>query len=686
MKPMHTPELLAPAGNLETALAAYDAGADAVYGGLGRFNARERAENFTFDSLGRLIGEAHRNGRKVYLTLNTLIKECELGEVAEYLAELTVLGPDALIIQDPGILRLARQFFPSLPLHASTQMGIHNRAGLAMAAQLGITRVILERQVTLDELRSMAAVSPVELEVFLHGSLCCSLSGRCLLSSVQGGWSGNRGKCKQPCRRFYETGRTAGFLLSPRDLYGVPLLPELRRIGVASLKIEGRLRSPDYVWKTVRAYRMLLDAPVEPPPEVLAEAERLLASTATRRPSAGFFRGTGQRQVIDPERFGAYGNVVAEVIARNRRGILIRSSGRMHLGDRLRLVSPDGGDGSSFSLIRMEARNREVLKIPAGGECFIPGDFSAAAGWRLCKIGENGFDFSRRASSLPEFRQPVSLKIFASAQMWRGEIAGVDGVLWQEKTDFAAADKRPLTAAGVERCFAEGVPSPWRAESVTVQVDGDFFVPASALKTLRRQFWESVSPQLDPDTAKRAAAAALGPFFQAWWGTAGSEEIADPRNGAAVIPAFVPEGDVVRWQQQIRQWYQNGIRRFVAAGLHSFEFLRGYPGVEIIGAFPLPAANSEAVRLLAEIGCVAAEMAPELESGARQKLLAKSPIPLYQGDDPPLLVTRIDLKPGMWHDSRGAAFRVVADPLESCTKLYAASPGTQQQFRDGGWK
>lgn len=255
------PELLAPAGNLETALAAFDAGADAVYGGLAKFNARERAANFSAADLGRLLDYAHSRGRRVYLTFNTLLKESELGEAAEFLAELAKLRPDALIVQDLAVIRLCRSYFPELVLHASTQMGIHNSAGIAAAARRGIARVILERQVTLEELRAMAESSPVELEVFVHGSLCCSLSGRCLLSSALGGWSGNRGKCKQPCRRRYRAEGAEGFLLSPRDLSAVSLIPEFRRLGIASLKVEGRLRSPDYVWKTVRAYRMLLDGP-----------------------------------------------------------------------------------------------------------------------------------------------------------------------------------------------------------------------------------------------------------------------------------------------------------------------------------------------------------------------------------------------------------------------------------------
>ena len=417
----NVPELLAPAGNLETALAAFDAGADAVYGGLAKFNARERAANFSPDELGKLLRYAHGNGRRVYLTFNTLLREEELDEAAEFLAELARLRPDALIVQDLAVVELCRNYFPQLVLHASTQMGIHNSAGVAAAAALGIRRVILERQLTLEELRRIAAASPVELEVFVHGSLCCSLSGRCLLSSALGGWSGNRGKCKQPCRRSYEAGKRRGFLLSPKDLEGGDLLPEFRRLGIASLKVEGRLRGPEYVWKTVHAYRMLLDSPEDPAVE--EEARQLLRSTATRRPSSGFFRREEWKTLIDSERPGVFGVRVGTVGKVSRSGLSVRTEGRLHLGDRLRLVPPDGGEGNTFSLISLRFRGADTVRVRAGVECFLPGEFAAAPGFLLYKIGENGFDFSRRASTLPAGRQAVAVTLRCSATRWGGSTA-----------------------------------------------------------------------------------------------------------------------------------------------------------------------------------------------------------------------------------------------------------------------
>ena len=259
-KTIKIPELLAPAGNLLAGITAFDAGADAVYAGLSKFNARERSENFSLNDMSRLIAYGHKNSRKVYIALNTLIKEQELPEIVEILAELGRMRPDGVIVQDLGVLRIIREYFPSLEIHASTQMGIHNSAGLKLAEEMGVKRVILERQVTFNELKAMQKSSPLELEVFVHGALCCSLSGQCLFSSWLGGWSGNRGKCKQPCRRRFYGDKGNGFFFSTQDLSTLDLVHNFKQLGISSLKIEGRLRKPDYIQNAVAAYRLLLDA------------------------------------------------------------------------------------------------------------------------------------------------------------------------------------------------------------------------------------------------------------------------------------------------------------------------------------------------------------------------------------------------------------------------------------------
>ena len=198
------PELLAPAGNLETALTAYKSGADAVYFGLEAYNARIPAENFSVRDMSRLAAYAKRHGKKYYVTFNTLIKQSELEDAVVQLETISRYEPDAVIVQDIGIVHMIRELFPMMPIHSSTQMGIHNSAGVEVAGDLGIERVILERQITFEELETIVSRSSIEIEIFVHGALCYAVSGRCYWSSYLGGKSGLRGRCVQPCRRQYQ--------------------------------------------------------------------------------------------------------------------------------------------------------------------------------------------------------------------------------------------------------------------------------------------------------------------------------------------------------------------------------------------------------------------------------------------------------------------------------------------------
>ena len=338
MSRKNIPELLAPAGNLECALAAFESGADAVYAGLSKFNAREKSDNFTFEQMSRLSYYAGRHKKNIYLTLNTLVKERELEEIYRDLDMISSLNIDAVIVQDIGIIRMLRTFFPEIPVHASTQMGIHNSEGVKQAQRMGISRVILERQVTIDELEMISAVSPLELEVFIHGALCCSLSGNCLFSSWIGGWSGNRGKCKQPCRRRYHS-RTEGngFYFSTRDLYTLDMIPRLKKSGVTSLKIEGRLKSADYVSRTVSAYRMILDAPDGAENDLMGRAKTILAGSAGRKWSSGFYTNESLKTVVDHTSIGVSGQLCGELVDVSGRGITVKVSREIRTGDRLRI-------------------------------------------------------------------------------------------------------------------------------------------------------------------------------------------------------------------------------------------------------------------------------------------------------------------------------------------------------------
>ncbi len=643
-------ELLSPAGNLETALAAFDGGADAVYCGLGRFNARERAENFTPDTFGKLLEFARCNDKKIYLTLNTLVWEKELGMLFEQLLFLEKFPPDALIVQDPGIVGIVRKYFPQLPLHASTQMGIHNSAGVKIAEKLNFKRVILERQITLDELRQIARSTTLELEVFLHGSLCCSLSGRCLLSNHLYGESGNRGRCKQPCRRAF-SGKAGNDLriLSPADLAGNSILDELDKLKIASLKIEGRLRTPDYIWKTARAYRILLDNPGDH--DAVKEAENLFRTVPGRRNSTGFYFSKEWKNLISPALSGTFGECAATVKKVIRAGMMVKVLTSLHLGDRLRVMPVNGGEGESFTLAALENNRKEKLIRGRSGETlFIPGSFHAASGYEIRRIGENGFDFSRRSAALPPYRRRLEMKIFASPEKWQAEIHGINAV-WEEKTAFAPAEKVPLTEETLQTVFAEALPDGFYAGKIDIELQGNFFVPAGILKSLRRNCWEFFTPHLAQKDFFAGQTEKMEDFYAETNPAEISVKSSSPLpENCFIIPPFIPENQLHEVKNKISAAYRAGCRDFAATGWHAFELLENLKdNVTIHAVYPFHISNSFAVKLANSLGANTISITPECESESAELLKNISPLPVKNNTAPiPLLVSRLPLTKGVW--------------------------------------
>src|SRR5438067_13504324 len=262
------PELLAPAGDHNCVRAAVENGADAVYFGLNTgFNARARAKNFDVADLPRLMAELHRRGLAGYVTLNTLVFTSELEQVENLVRQIATAGADAVLVQDLGLVRLIRAVCAELPIHASTQMTLTSSQTISAAAELGVSRVVLARECSLDEIRRIRRETEMPLEVFVHGALCVAYSGQCLTSESLGGRSANRGQCAQACRLPYDLvcdGRDVDlgqqkYLLSPQDLAAYDLVPQLIEAGVCSFKIEGRLKTPEYVANIVRHYRQAID-------------------------------------------------------------------------------------------------------------------------------------------------------------------------------------------------------------------------------------------------------------------------------------------------------------------------------------------------------------------------------------------------------------------------------------------
>lgn len=282
-------EILSPAGSPEAVRAAVCAGANAVYLGYGSFNARRNARNFTEEELAEAVSYCHLRGVKLYLTLNTLATDREMAQAAEHAVRASRAGVDAVLVQDLGIVRVLRQVAPDLPVHASTQMSIHNLDGVKAAADLGITRAVLARELSGKDIAYICQHSPIEIETFVHGALCMCHSGQCYMSSVIGGRSGNRGLCAQPCRLTYGWGDLAdSYPLSLKDMSLAGHLQELEQMGVASIKIEGRMKRPEYVWVVTKVYADALREGRDPTRE---ELRRLQNAFSRQGFTDGYFVG-----------------------------------------------------------------------------------------------------------------------------------------------------------------------------------------------------------------------------------------------------------------------------------------------------------------------------------------------------------------------------------------------------------
>lgn len=268
-------ELLSPAGGREALNAAVQNGADAVYLGEKSFSARQSADNFDFDELKNAVKYAHERGTKIYLAMNTLVNHAECAKFEKGVENAAKAGVDALIIQDFGGAEIARRVCPSLHIHASTQMSAHNEKDVEALLERGFTRVVLARELKMEEIQKIYSNTKASLEVFVHGALCVCVSGQCLMSSFIGGRSGNRGRCAQPCRQMYTVNGKRGYFLSPRDLCLVDEIKSLDEIGVDSLKIEGRMKSPEYVATVTGIYRKYLDSRIRASKEDIKELEKV---------------------------------------------------------------------------------------------------------------------------------------------------------------------------------------------------------------------------------------------------------------------------------------------------------------------------------------------------------------------------------------------------------------------------
>ncbi len=400
-------ELLAPAGNIEVFETAVRQGADAVYIGAPALNARALAKNFSFAEIAAMISFAHKNGVKVYVAMNSLLKEEEIPMAVETLSVLESLRADAVIIQDLGIYYLAKHFFPQLRLHASTLLGCHNSLAVRQFERMGFKRVVLARETTLEEIGAIRQDSKVELEVFIHGAMCFSYSGMCLFSSYLGGKSGLRGRCVQPCRRRYSwagkgKGHRSGYFFSMNDLCGIDLLPQLAKAGVTSLKIEGRMRSANYVESVVKAYRMVLDGPAGDQERLRSAKAVLQEAIMGRRETSGFFESAHPQDILSPQHSGNVGLFLGKLSKGRGANVTLELKEALSLGDRLRLHQELSGERHAFTLKKMYQKGRAVSGAKQGDHVEIELPIPAATGDSLYKVDIRGL--SKKSSEAKDIQ------------------------------------------------------------------------------------------------------------------------------------------------------------------------------------------------------------------------------------------------------------------------------------------
>lgn len=536
-------ELLAPAGGPEAGYAAFHYGADAVYLGLKKFSARAEAENFTLDELAEFTAYAHQLAprRRVFVTINTVIRQDELAELVDDVVRLAEIGVDAIILQDLGVYRLLRQHFPAMELHASTQLAVHDRAGAEAARQLGFARVVLARELTFEEVHDITAASGIETEVFVHGALCYSYSGLCLFSSQTLGRSGNRGKCAYSCRDAYQVADAPltlrdgspvrrdprqGFPFSMKDLALPDHLPALRAAGVSCFKIEGRKKSPLYVATTTRYYRDLLDGRLSPDERPEREAD--LQAVFSRPWTKLFVASHKDKEVADRDTVGHRGTPIGTVesVPRGTGPARVRfvTSRPIERHDGLQIDLPTQGKPFGFAVDRLwivdGPRPRDAFEAPAGSriEVALPESYpSIPRGAPVyCSSSqavkrEYSFDLPKPGTFRPRVPVAVELRLTSDRLTARGRVAspqpGEPPVIVERSLPGPFAEARDAAAmeSAVRTAFDKLGDTRLTWSSFAWHDDERRFVPVSQLNRLRREFCADLEAALDAARGERIA-------------------------------------------------------------------------------------------------------------------------------------------------------------------------------------
>lgn len=508
-------ELLAPAGSWEAFVAAVENGADAIYMGGKLFNARQFAGNFDNEQLKKALDYAHLRDVKIYLTMNTLVNDEEMEEAVNQVGEAYKAGIDGVIVQDLGLAALIRKVFPDLDLHASTQMTLYNVQGVKALEELGFKRAVLARELSLQEIGEIARSTPLEIEVFIHGALCISYSGQCLMSSFIGGRSGNRGKCAQPCRMKYElisdgnearSGKDcrcgeAAYVMSPKDICSINELKDLVDAGVTSLKIEGRMKTPEYVATVVRIYRKYLDSILAGKSDKLEEKDlRELTQIFNRGGfSKGYLRGKTGSDMMSYEKPKNWGIHLGEVLSydRNTKTVKVKLRENIAIGDGIEVWNgEDESPGTIVTEIKVNAKN---VTEAQRGDIAVLGSLKSPVfnGNKVYKTSEKRLNITARES-------------FEGRSVRKSGIAGKVTAKWEMPLTLAVKDSRgnnveatgeilpekalnkPLTSERLQDQISKTGSTPFAFQDLQVELDEGLSVPVSEINNVRRKALEQL--------------------------------------------------------------------------------------------------------------------------------------------------------------------------------------------------
>ncbi|MBM7556677.1 DUF3656 domain-containing U32 family peptidase [Halanaerobacter jeridensis] len=502
------PELLSPVGNWESLYAAVQNGCDAIYVGGTDFNARNRADNFSTAELKEVIEYAHLRGVKVYITANILYKEGEMKEVLEFISQVYDYGADAIIVQDLGIAKLIHQYFPDIELHASTQMNIHNVKGAQLLEELGFDRVILARELNLEEIKEINQQTDLKVETFVHGALCISYSGQCLMSSLIGGRSGNRGRCAQPCRMPYtlidrDSGEVIAeefkkdHLLSPKDINTLEILPDLIEAGIDSFKIEGRMKRPEYTALVTKMYRKYID-------QFSHDRDDYQVSTADQRKLAqifnrngfipGYYQGQEELDLISYQRPKNWGIKIGEVVdyTPQTKECHIKLEREVNPGDGIEIWNPQE-DNIGLKLSEFESNEENMITIEVKR--------SVQQGAAVYKTSDEEL-LSELAESYQQPNTLRKLEVYAKVTAKINQALKID--LWDQDGYFVTAEldfiveeakNQPVRNKEIEEQLEKLGNTPYTLAQLNLDSDNDIFIPISKLNQLRRETVEMLNQE-----------------------------------------------------------------------------------------------------------------------------------------------------------------------------------------------